>query len=50
MTDHLLHLRLILNLLATNQFVAKMSKCVFAVDTVHYLSHVISTQGVAPDP
>jgi len=50
MTEHLLHLRLILDLLATNHFVAKLSKCVFAVDTVHYLGHVISAQGIAPDP
>lgn len=33
-----------------NNFVAKLSKCVFAVPTVHYLGHVITTQGVKPDP
>lgn len=27
-----------------------ISKCVFAVNTVNYLSHVISVGGVAPDP
>lgn len=50
MADHLIHLRLILDLLVTNQFVAKLSKCVFAVETVHYLGHVISAQGVKADP
>ena len=48
--DHLLHLRLILDLLATNHFVVKLCKCVFAEDTVTYLGYVISKKGVAPDP
>jgi hypothetical protein len=47
--DHLLHLRLILDLLASHHFVAKLSKCVFAVDTIDYLGHVISNKGVKPD-
>lgn len=50
LSDHLLHLQLVLELLASNFFVAKLSKCVFAVDTVNYLGHVISIGGVAPDP
>jgi len=50
MADHLLHLKLILDLLATNHFVAKMSKCVFVVDTVNYLWHVVTKQGVVSDP
>jgi len=47
--DHLLHLRLILDLLASHHFVAKLSKCVFTVDTIDYLGHVISHKGVKPD-
>lgn len=47
--DHLIHLRLILDLLASHHFVAKMSKCVFAVDTIDYLGHIISHKGVQPD-
>jgi hypothetical protein len=50
LTDHLLHLKLVLELLAANQFMAKLSKCVFAVDKVDYLGHVISFNGVSPDP
>ncbi|XP_058757342.1 uncharacterized protein LOC131630580 [Vicia villosa] len=49
-SDHLLHLTLILDLLASNKFVAKLSKCVFAVPKVDYLGHVISFNGVTPDP
>ncbi|XP_058733853.1 uncharacterized protein LOC131605523 [Vicia villosa] len=49
-SDHLLHLTLILDLLASNKFVAKLSKCVFAVPKVDYLGHVISLSGVTPDP
>jgi len=46
----LLHLRLVLDLLELNQFFAKASKCVFAVDKVDYLGHVVTPQGVTPDP
>jgi hypothetical protein len=49
-TDHLLHLGLIIDLLHTHHFVEKLSKCVFAVSTVNYLGHIISAEGVAPDP
>jgi len=47
-SDHLLHLRLILDLLAANHFVAKLSKCVFVMDTVDYLGHVISATELRP--
>lgn len=50
MKYHLAHLQVVFNLLKSNDFVAKISKCVFAVNTVNYLSHVISVGGVAPDP
>ncbi|WJX73966.1 hypothetical protein P8452_57684 [Trifolium repens] len=50
LTDHLHHLRLILELLSTNKFFAKFSKCAFAVEKVDYLGHVISSNGVTPDP
>lgn len=48
--DHLLHLKIVLDLLASNSFVAKLPKCVFAVDQVDYLGHIIYARGVAPDP
>jgi len=47
--EHMHHLRLILDLLASNQFVAKFSKCVFAAQTVDYLGHIISPNGVSPN-
>ncbi|XP_058741863.1 uncharacterized protein LOC131614269 [Vicia villosa] len=49
-TDHLTHLQVVLELLQANSFYAKLSKCVFAVDQIDYLGHVISVGGVAPDP
>jgi hypothetical protein len=48
--DHLFHLKQALDLLASNHFVAKLSKCVFAVPKVDYLGHVITVDGVTPDP
>lgn len=48
--DHLVHLKIALETLASNFFVAKLSKCMFVVPKVEYLGHVISVQGVAPDP
>nr|KYP49228.1 Retrovirus-related Pol polyprotein from transposon 17.6 [Cajanus cajan] len=48
--DHLIHLKLVLELLTTNQFFAKYSKCVFVEPTIAYLGHLISAQGVQPDP
>ncbi|KAL0433094.1 UNVERIFIED_CONTAM: Retrovirus-related Pol polyprotein from transposon [Sesamum latifolium] len=44
------HLRLVLHLLLSNQFFAKLSKCQFGVQFVEYLGHVVSGRGVAPDP
>nr|KYP61075.1 Retrovirus-related Pol polyprotein from transposon 17.6 [Cajanus cajan] len=49
-TDHLIHLRLVLNLLLVHQFYAKLTKCEFGVTSVGYLGHVISSKGVEPDP
>lgn len=48
-SEHLLHLRLILDLLKSNQFYAKLSKCVFAVESVRYLGHILSATCVSPD-
>nr|KYP52049.1 Transposon Ty3-I Gag-Pol polyprotein [Cajanus cajan] len=47
--SHLSHLRIILNLLPSNQFYAKLSKCEFGVTSVEYLGHIINDQGVSPD-
>lgn len=48
--EHLIHLELILELLITNNFFAKFSKCDFAVTMVHYLGHLISEGVMQPDP
>ncbi|XP_058776595.1 uncharacterized protein LOC131650912 [Vicia villosa] len=50
LSDHVYHLQLILKLLCSNQFYAKLSKCTFAVPKVDYLGHIISGDGVTPDP
>lgn len=47
--DYVCHLWLVLDLLASNQFVTKLFKCVFDVFNVDYLGHIISTNGVISD-
>lgn len=44
---HRLHLVLLLNL---HSYYAKLTECFFAVSIVEYLGHIISDQGVKPDP
>lgn len=48
--DHLSHLQVVFELLQSNYFVVKLPKCVFVMHQVDYLSHVISADGVAPNP
>jgi len=40
----------VLGVLREKQLYAKLSKCEFWMDEVHFLGHVISTQGIAVDP
>ena len=40
--DHLTHLHIVLNILATNELFAKELKCRFGVMQVNYLGHIIS--------
>nr|GFC57325.1 peroxidase 64 [Tanacetum cinerariifolium] len=49
LADHLQHLTTVLDILATNNFYAKITKCCFGVSKVNYLGHVISSSGVAVD-
>ena len=47
---HLLHVKLVLELLRKDQWKIKLSKCSFAQRKINYLSHVISEQGIGTDP
>jgi hypothetical protein len=46
LSTHILHLRLVLEVLHSNQLYAKRSKCCFGVTEIEYLGHLISSQGV----
>ena len=48
--DHEEHLRVVLQILRENQLYAKFSKCQFWLDSVAFLEHVISAEGVYVDP
>jgi hypothetical protein len=48
--EHVQHVRLVLELLAKDQWQVKLSKCLFAQRQLRYLGHIISEQGVATDP
>jgi hypothetical protein len=48
--EHEQHLRVVLEKLRQNQLYAKFSKCDFWLKEVAFLSHVLTTEGVAVDP
>jgi hypothetical protein len=48
--EHEHHLRLVLQVLREHQLYAKLSKCSFYRNQIHYLGHIISDQGIAVDP
>lgn len=48
--DHLVHLRLVLQLLSKDQWLVKRSKCKFGQQQLLYLGHVLSPDGIATDP
>ena len=48
--DHEENLRVVLQILRENQLYAKFSKCQFWLDSVTFLGHVISLEGVSVDP
>jgi hypothetical protein len=48
--EHEHHLRLVLQVLREHQLYAKLSKCSFYQEQIHYLGHIISEQGIVVDP
>ena len=48
--DHVQHLTQVFQLLSKDQWLVKLSKCRFAQQSINYLGHVVSAQGVSIDP
>ena len=48
--EHVEHIRQVFHLLAKDNWLLKRSKCQFARQSIAYLGHVISAEGVATDP
>ena len=48
--DHAKHLHIVLQRLRDHQLYAKFSKCEFWLDSVKFLGHTISSEGIAIDP
>ena len=48
--DHIKHLHQVFTILRKYRFTAKLSKCKFLQDQVKYLGHLLSAEGVKPDP
>ncbi|XP_068323199.1 uncharacterized mitochondrial protein AtMg00860-like [Pyrus communis] len=44
------HLKLVLERLRKNQLYAKFSKCLFWLDQISFLGHVVSAEGISVDP
>lgn len=50
MEQHIQDLRRVFELLSRDQWLVKLSKCRFAQESIAYLGHVVSAQGVGTDP
>ena len=48
--EHEEHLRIVLQCLRDHQLYAKFSKCEFWLNTVNFLGHTISSEGISVDP
>ena len=48
--EHAEHLRIILQTLQEHRLYAKLSKCQFWLDSVAFLGHIVSAEGVLVDP
>ena len=47
---HVDHLRQVFQWLRADQWKLKLSKCTFARESISYLGHIISSQGLSTDP
>jgi hypothetical protein len=47
---HMQHLEIVFQCLVDNSFCLKRSKCDIAQNTIEYLGHIVSAEGVGPDP
>ena len=48
--EHAEHLRIILKTLREHRLYAKLSKCPFWLDSVAFLGHIVSAEGISVDP
>jgi hypothetical protein len=48
--EHEQHLRMVLQVLREHQLYAKLRKCSFYQEQIHYLGHIISKDGITVDP
>jgi hypothetical protein len=48
--EHEHHLIMVLQYLIENKLYAKLSKCIFYKNKIHYLGHLILVDGIAMDP
>ena len=48
--EHAEHLRAVFQLLRDHQLYAKLGKCQFWMESVSFLGHIISEQGISVDP
>ena len=48
--DHECHLRWVFDKLREHRLHVKRSKCRFGVDQIEYLGHLVTAEGVKPDP
>jgi hypothetical protein len=48
--EHVEHLSEVLTVLAKNKFQVKLSKCQFLCDSIVFLGHIVSAQGIHVDP
>jgi hypothetical protein len=48
--EHLTHLTQVFHKLVSGEFFLKFSKCLFAQQSLEYLGHMVSSQGVLPEP